>query len=109
MTIPAGNVGRAKTRHRLRFHNEVLENFVQGGSHMNVAIGEWRSIMENEKFSACSGGLNPLVQAGLIPFLEHLGLASREVRLHRKIRFRQVECLLIILAHARAARLTSEG
>ena len=45
MTIPTGDVRRALTKHRLRFHHEILEDFVERRAHVDVAVGKWRAIM----------------------------------------------------------------
>ena len=51
--------------------------------------------------------LDALVQAFLLPSLEDLWLPRGQPRLHRKIRFRQVQGVLVISAHRGAAMLTS--
>ena len=58
--------------------------------------------MQDEQLGAGARGLDLLVEPDLVPLLEHLRLARGEVCLHRKIRFRQVESVLVILAHARS-------
>ena len=69
---------------------------------MDVAVRERRAVVENEKFRTFPRLLDLLVKAGGFPLLEPLRLARGEARLHRKIRFRQVERVLVILAHARS-------
>src|SRR5262249_39501388 len=107
MTIPARDVRRAFTQHRLRFHNEILEDFVERGSHVDIAVGEGRAVMQNEQLSARSRFLNLLVKARLLPSHEHFRLVRGETRFHRKIRARQVQCVFVILAHGERATLTS--
>ena len=102
VAIPARHIRRAKAGHRFRFHDEILEDFVERGAHVDVAIGERRPVMQDEELRLGARRLNPLVEPRLLPRLEHLRLARGEVCLHRKIRFRQVERLLVILAHARS-------
>ena len=50
--------------------------------------------------------LDLLVEPRFLPRLEHLRLARGEVRLHRKIRLRQIESIFVILAHARSGEAT---
>jgi hypothetical protein len=74
---------------------------------VDVAVGEWRAIMQNEQFPAFPRFLNLLVKARLLPSLEHLRLARGKGGLHRKIRARQVQRIFVILAHGERATLTS--
>ena len=48
VAIPAGHVRRAKSRHRFRFHHEILQDFVERGAHVDVAVRERRAVMEDE-------------------------------------------------------------
>src|SRR5436190_18358162 len=43
----------------------------------------------------------------LLPCPEHFRLPRGKVRLHRKVRPRQVQCVFVILAHGERATLTS--
>ena len=69
VTIPARDVRRALAEHRLRFHHEILENFVERSAHVHIAVGEWRAVMQNEQFPALSRFLNLLVKPRLLPSL----------------------------------------
>ena len=40
-----------------------------------------------------------LVNIQRLPLLEHVRLTLRKIALHREIRFREIECRLIILCH----------
>ena len=55
----------------------------------------------------CARLLNLLVKPRLLPLPEHFRLARGKVRLHRKIRARQVERVFVILAHGERATLRS--
>src|SRR5438874_9595780 len=107
MTIPARDVRRAFAEHSLRFHNKILENFVERSAHVYIAVGEWRAIMQNEQFSALSRFLNLLVKARLLPCAEDFRLPRGVVRLHRKFRARQVQCVFVILSHGERSTVTS--
>ena len=48
MAVPTRDVRRAFAEHRLRFHHEVLEDFVERRAHVDIAVGEWRAVMQNE-------------------------------------------------------------
>ena len=107
MTIPPGDVRRAFAQHGLRFHHEIFEDLVQCGAHVHIAIGKRRPIMQNKQLSAPSRFLNLLVKVSFFPSLEHIWLAHGKVRLHRKIRARQVQRVFVILCHGEWATLTS--
>ena len=49
VAVPAGDVGGKVSGHGLGFDDHVLENFVEGCAHMDVAIGEGRAVMKNER------------------------------------------------------------
>src|SRR2546421_12014871 len=63
--------------------------------------------MQNKQFSTLSRFLNLMVKPRLLPRLEHLRFARGKVRLHRKIRARQIQRIFVVLAHCRHATLTS--
>src|SRR4029077_14466933 len=90
MAVPTRDVRSAFAEHRLRFHYKILEDFVERGAHVNVTVCEWRAVMQNEELSALPRFLNLLVKAILLPAPEHFRLARGKVRLHRKLRARQV-------------------
>ena len=48
MTIPTRDLRRAFAQHRLRFHNKILEDFVERRAHVHIAVGKRRAVMQNE-------------------------------------------------------------
>ena len=48
VAVPARHVRRAFAQHGLRFHDEIFEDFVERGAHVDVAVGEWRTIVQDE-------------------------------------------------------------
>ncbi len=48
VTIPPGNIRRAFAAYGLVFDDDVLENFVQRGADMDVAIGKRRAVMQDK-------------------------------------------------------------
>ena len=107
MTVPARNVRCAFAEHRLRFHDEIFQDFVERGSHVHVAVGERRAVMKDEELPIFARLLDSLVEPRFIPHFQQLRLARDQIRLHRKIRARKIECLFVILSHGRAATLPS--
>src|SRR5438876_962493 len=72
---------------------------------MDVAIGEGRAVVQDKQLSIFSSLLDLGVEPRFSPHFEKLWLTRGEIRLHRKIRARQVECVLVILAHRKSALL----
>ena len=99
VAIPTGHIGRAKARHRLRFHHEILEDFVQGGPHVHVAVGKRRTVVKDEFFCALPLRANLPVQIHRRPSRERFRLAGRQICLHREPRAGQVESVLPV-SHA---------
>jgi len=96
MAVPTRNVGRTFAEHCLRFHHEIFQDLVEGGAHMDITVGERRAVMQNEELAIFARFLDLLIKAAFVPHLEQLGLARRQIRLHRKIRARQIEGVFVI-------------
>jgi hypothetical protein len=74
----------------------ILEDFVQGRAHMDVTVGVWRSIVEDE-LGTPLGGLTHLgIELIRLPFFELFGFTLRQVGLHREGGGRQVKRLFIV-------------
>ena len=67
MTIPARDVGRSETGHRPTFYDQVLQYFIERRAHVNIAIGERRTVVQNEKRIVFSRFLNLFVDFLRIP------------------------------------------
>src|SRR6266446_2196779 len=106
MTVPARNVRCVFAEHRLRFHDEIFQDFVERGSHVHVAVGKRRAVMKDEELSIFARLLDSLVEPRFIPHFQQLRLARDQIRLHRKIRAREIERVFVILAHRGARTLT---
>ena len=96
MAIPPWYIRHLVARHRLRFDDDVFQNFVQGVADMNAAIGVWRPIVQDIQRSAFPRLLNLFVQPFPLPRGKQFRLPLRQVRLHREIGFRQIERRLVV-------------
>ena len=54
VAVPAGDVRGLESAQRLRLQDQILEDLVQGGADVDVAVGEGRAVVQHE-----SGGLGP--------------------------------------------------
>ena len=81
VAIPAGNVGRAFAAQGLILDDDVLENLVQRGADVDVAVGERRAVVQDEFLRARARGLN-FRRKDLrgFPFFQALRLARRPGR-----------------------------
>src|SRR5437763_865081 len=107
VAIPARHVRRALTEHRLRFHDEIFENLIERGAHVDIAVGKRRAVVQHEQFTIFARRLNLLIKVGVVPLLEQLRLARPQIRLHWKIRAREINRVFVILAHPRRGYLAS--
>ena len=94
MAIPARHVRRAEPGHGLRLYDHVLEDFVESGAHVNVAVGEGRAVVQNEQRRVNAGLLNLPVNVRFLPVFEEFGFAGDQIRLHGEIGLGQVERIL---------------
>src|SRR5713226_8649043 len=96
VTVPAGDVDRVEAEHRARLHDEVLEDLVEHGAQVDVAVGVGRAVVEDPERPVGGGLAQALVDPELLPPLEHLRLGLLQVGLHREGRFRQVQRGLVV-------------
>ena len=57
MGIPTGNIGRIKALQRFILDDDILQDFIESCSDMNVAVGVRRSVVQDKFRSAGCGGL----------------------------------------------------
>jgi len=69
VAVPARDVRRAFAEHGLGFHHEILQNFVERGAHVDVAVGKRRSVVQDKQLGICARLLNLLIDAGFFPLL----------------------------------------
>ena len=84
MAIPAGYIACVVTCKALGFNNHVFQNFVHGMTNVNIAIGVWRAIMQNECWLTSSCFTNLLVNLFLLPFFDPEWFTFGKVAPHRK-------------------------
>jgi len=81
---------------RLVLENEVLENLVQCGANMHIAIGERRAVVQQKPLGAFAAFLDLFVQAVRVPPGQAFRLALDESSAHREIGLRKVQCFFIL-------------
>ncbi len=85
MAVPAGHIGRVLAQHLLGADDEILEDVVEAGARMDVAIGVDRPVMEHEQRPPPGGRAQPAIEVHRRPAREPFRLGRRQASLHRKI------------------------
>ena len=82
VVIPAGDIGGVISLHGPGPDDEVLQRFVEGVAHVDVAIGEGRAVVENEPGAVLVFLQELAIQVHFIPLLQHTRLPVGEARFH---------------------------
>ena len=98
MAIPAGHVRRVEALHGSRFDHEILEDFVECGAQVNLAVGIRRTIMKNVHGPAGARGANLFVQTLLSPPFQQLRLHLSQIRLHGEVGTWKIDSFLQVNA-----------
>ena len=96
VAVPSGDERRLVTHHGARAHDEVLQNLVQGGADMDLAVGVRGPVVQDEERRVFVHLEHPLVQPDCVPALENIDLALGQVGLHREIGLRQPQGRFVV-------------
>ena len=96
VAVPTGYVGRVAAVERARLDDDVLEDLVDGVADVDDAVGIRRPVMQHEARPPARDLAQPRIGAALLPAAHHCRLALRQVRLHREIRLRQIDGVLVV-------------
>jgi hypothetical protein len=77
--------------HRPAAHHHVLQDLVEDGPEVDVAVGVGRAVVQDEAGTALAGGADPAVEVVLLPLRQPLRLGLRQVGLHGEVRPGQVQ------------------
>ncbi len=84
MAIPARHVRRIEAVERARLDDDVLQDLVEGVADVDRAVRVRRTVVQDELGSVGRDRAQLVVDPVAFPPGEHLGLAPRQVRFHRK-------------------------
>ena len=84
MGIKTGDIGGLVALHVLLPDDDVLDDLVQGGAHMDAAVGVRGAVVEHEQGLALVVLHQLLVQAVFVPVLQHGGLLFGQAGTHFK-------------------------
>ena len=99
VAVPARDVRRAETAHGLVAQDGVLEELVEGGADVHVAVGEGRAVVEDEGGLAGGPGLDLAVETVALPVGDPDGFAFGQTGPHREVGDGQVEGILELFGH----------
>ena len=94
VAVPSGDVRRVVARHGSRLDDEVLENLVLGVADVDVAVGVWRPVVQEEHRVPGPEVADLPVQLQLVPALQYSGLQGGKAGLHRKAGSGQIDGVL---------------
>ena len=95
VTVPAVNVGRVAAEHVLRTGDEILQDLVEGGAEMDVAVGIRRAVVDDEFRPAGGGFALALVEVDPVPAGEPFGLGLGQAGLHGELGLGQEDRVLV--------------
>ena len=90
VAVPAGKVRRVEAKHVVRLDDEVLEDLVERVTHVDLAVGVRRPVVQQVLRGALAGRANPAVKVHRVPAGHGFRLGRLQVRLHRESGTRQV-------------------
>ena len=96
MGVPAGDIGGLEAGHVLVLDDDVLEDLVQGGADVDVAVGVGRAVVE-DKLGLALVLLHQLVVGLHLPFaVEQLRLPLGQPRPHGEVGLGEMDSLVVI-------------
>jgi hypothetical protein len=96
VAVPAGHVVCVVAEHLLRTHHHVLEDLVERGADVDVAVGIGRPVMEDEPGPALGGLAQPVIEVEPRPPRQELGLLLRQPGAHGEIGLRQEQGFAVV-------------
>ena len=96
VAIPARHINTIKPGHVFGFDDNIFNNFIERRAQVNIAISIGRAIMQNVWDFPFGRFPDFRINVHFFPILEHLRLALRQIRLHRKISLGKIQCLFVI-------------
>ncbi|OQC73760.1 MAG: hypothetical protein BWX45_00311 [Deltaproteobacteria bacterium ADurb.Bin002] len=96
MAIPARDIYAVETGHVFGLDHDILDDFVQRRSQMNIAVGVGRAVMQNIGFFALGTRADLVVNVHIFPSFQHFRLAPGQIRLHGEIGLGKIQRFFVI-------------
>ena len=94
--VPAGHIGGAVAGHVLVLDDHVLEDLVQGGADVDVAVGVGGAVVEDKLGLALVARHHLVVQIVVVHGLEHVRLPLGQAGPHGEVGLGQMDGLVVI-------------
>ena len=85
VVVPAGDIGGIVAGHGVGADDKVLQGLVQGVTHVDVAVGEGRAVVQHEGGQLLVLFQHGIVQIHVLPGFQHPRLTGRQTGFHGKI------------------------
>ena len=99
VAVPAGHIAGFMALHVAGLDDDVLEDLVEGRTHMDMAVGIGRAVMQHEGAHMGIPLDHGAAGVDVFPVLEHLRFALGKIGLHGEGGLGQIQGLLVV-AHA---------
>jgi len=96
MAIPARDIYAVETGHVFGLDHDILDDFVQRRSQMNVTVGIGRAVVQDIGFFAFGTLADLVVNVHLFPSFQHFRLAPGQIRLHGEIGLGKIQRFFVI-------------
>jgi hypothetical protein len=96
VAIPTRHIRRIEAIERARLDDDVLEHLVDRMAQVDRAVRIRRTVGQDERRPAAGQLAQLCVDVPLLPPLQHLRLATSQIRLHREVGVRQVDGILVV-------------
>jgi hypothetical protein len=96
VAIPARHVGRIEAGERARLDDDVLQDLVDRGADMDVAVRIRRAVVQHEARAPLGDLAQALVDAFFLPFLHPERLSLGEVAAHREWRLGKIQRVFVV-------------
>ena len=93
VAVVAEDVGRVEAHHRPALDDEILQDLVHRRADVDTAVGVGRTVVQDELRTSLAPGADLPVEIHLLPAGEGLRLSRLQVRLHREVGPREVQCV----------------
>ena len=97
MGIIARNIGSTVARHVLFTDDDILDDLVQGSTHMDITVGIRRAIMQNKARQIRVMFDHFFVDVVFLPILQHFGFLFRQPGTHFKGGSHLMDGIIVIL------------
>ena len=102
VVIPTRNIRGVITGHGFGFIDKVFQNLIHGRTHMDIAVGKRRSVMQDKAVVTLIFLQHFAVNIFFFPFFLGYRFTRRKIGAHGKLCFRQIKRFCIVFRHSKS-------